>query len=276
MPSSATVSLSDDLAWRNIGVGMSSQLPRQQYGLYGLGGIIVVICVSFGASRMRPVAPITLQSLPATAPPPAPIGDVKAPETPEATEIIVHVAGAVRRPGVVHAKPGARVDDAIRMAGGAKPNADLDRINLALKLVDGSQLKVPVRGQAVHAEPRPRPPAMRGSLPKAVEPFDPGPVDIAYAAPPEQESPYSLNPAPKKEPSPVQSDPPIATTTDVVNLNTATMEELDTLPGVGPATAQKILDFRKERGRFGTVDDLLEVSGIGPKKMEKIRPRVRV
>ncbi|MBV8691536.1 MAG: ComEA family DNA-binding protein, partial [Actinobacteria bacterium] len=61
-----------------------------------------------------------------------------------------------------------------------------------------------------------------------------------------------------------------------VNLNTATLEQLDALPGVGPATAQAILDYRKQHGRFHAVDDLLQVGGIGPSKLEKLRQRVKV
>ena len=129
---------------------------------------------------------------------------MKAVPTP-ARKILVHVVGAVRKPGLYRLADGSRIDDAIRTAGGAKPKADLELINLAAPVADGQQVIVPARGRGGTA----------GS-------------SSALGAPPR----------------------------GPVHLNTATLEELDTLPGVGPVTAQKILDYRNEHGAFKSVDEL--------------------
>ena len=138
--------------------------------------------------------------------------------------LTVHVAGAVRRPGVYRLAAGARVDDAVTRAGGATRRADLGGLNLAAELEDGRQVLVPVRAGAAG-----------GVAPAA---------GAAAAAP-----------------APGQP----------LNLNTATLEQLDTLSGVGPLTAQKILDFREQHGAFTSVDELDAVPGIGPARLEQLR-----
>ena len=144
-----------------------------------------------------------------------------------ASTLVVHVAGAVRRPGLVQLRAGARVSDAVAAAGGPARNAELASVNLARPVVDGEQLVVLARGQgpAVAA-----PPAAGGSA--------------ASGAP--------------------------------IDLNSATLEQLDTLPGVGPVLAQRILDWRSEHGRFGSTDELREVSGIGEATFADIKSLVRV
>jgi competence protein ComEA len=141
---------------------------------------------------------------------------------------LVHVAGAVRRPGVYRMKPGARIDDAVRQAGGPTSRADLSAVNLAAKVEDGRQVLVPER-------------ARRGAVASGAD------AAAAVAAPGQP-----------------------------LNLNTATLEQLDTLAGVGPATAQKILDFREEHGGFGSVDELAQVPGIGEKRLASLKEQVRV
>ncbi len=138
--------------------------------------------------------------------------------------VIVHVAGAVRSPGVYRMRPEARVDDAVGRAGGPTPRADLSQVNLAAKVEDGRQVLVPER-------PRPGAPA-------------------AAAA----ETPPGLP----------------------LNLNTATLEQLDELDGIGPATAQNILDYREANGGFGSVEELGQVPGIGDVRLASLREQVRV
>jgi competence protein ComEA len=149
-------------------------------------------------------------------------------DAPSGGRVLVHVAGAVRRPGVYALRSGARVADAVDRAGGARAKADLSAVNLAAKLEDGRQVLVPrrVAGGVVV-------PAAAGGAPAG---------------------------------APAQP----------VDLNTATLEQLDTLDGVGPATAQKILDYRTEHGGFGSVDELGQVSGIGEKRLAALRDHVRV
>jgi competence protein ComEA len=142
--------------------------------------------------------------------------------------VVVHVAGAVRRPGVYRMRAGDRVDDAVRRAGGATRRADLGGLNLAAKVEDGRQVLVPLRA----------PRQVAGAPPAAA----PGAASAAPAQP--------------------------------VNVNTATLEQLDTLSGIGPATAQKIIDYRAEHGGFATVEELGQVPGIGDVRLASLREEV--
>jgi competence protein ComEA len=159
---------------------------------------------------------------------------VEAPTTTTSTrpsELVVDVVGAVRRPGVVHIRAGARVADAIDAAGGARPDADLVRLNLAAPVADGARVAVPAVGAPAPA-------------------VDPAAVTGAGSSP-----------------GGVSADSP-------VNLNSATAEQLDELPGVGPATADAIVRDREAHGPFTSVDDLARVRGIGPAKLEQLRDLV--
>lgn len=143
--------------------------------------------------------------------------------------IVVHVAGAVARPGVYRLPAGARLAEAIDAAGGPLADADPDAVNLAAKLSDGERIYLPRRGESVP----PLPATGSGD-------------DGAGGRPP------------------------------LLDLNTATADQLEDLPGVGPSTASAILDYRKEHGRFRSVDELLEVRGIGPSKFAALRSKVTV
>jgi competence protein ComEA len=152
--------------------------------------------------------------------------------------VVVHVAGAVAVPGVVQLPAGSRVHQAIAEAGGAMPSADLNRLNLAALLADGQKLYVPLPGESLPAE-------FPGS-------------DAAG------------------------QDPGTGTGTGTgagagkVNLNTASVEDLDALPKVGPVLAQRIVDWRKEHGPFKSVEELDAVDGVGPKMLETLLPLVGV
>jgi competence protein ComEA len=145
--------------------------------------------------------------------------------------LTVHVAGAVRRPGVYRLPAGARVNDALRRAGGPRGRADLAAVNLAATLEDGRQVLVPERVPA-------------GAAPAAAGSAGSGAAGGAPAPP--------------------------------VNLNTATLEQLDTLDGVGPGIAQRILDYREQHGGFSRVEELGEVPGIGAKRLATLTPLVTV
>jgi competence protein ComEA len=182
---------------------------------WGLAALVVVL---LGARELRGGG-----GAPAAAPPaPARVEEAR----PRAA--VVHVAGAVRRPGVYRMRPGARIDDALRRAGGATARADLTQVNLAAEVEDGRQIVVPERPRAG--------------------------------------SPSAAAPGTAAAPAPGQP----------LNVNTATLEQLDALDGIGPGLAQRILDAREERGGFSSVDELAEVPGIGEARMASLREQVRV
>jgi competence protein ComEA len=133
-------------------------------------------------------------------------------------DLVVHVAGAVLRPGVYRLPAGARVTDALQRAGGPAPRALVDAVNLAARLADGQQVVIPESA--------------------------PGGAPVAGTA--------------------AMPDAPIS-------LGTATVEQLDTIEGIGPVTAQDIVDYRDEHGGLASVEQLNQISGIGPATMEALR-----
>lgn len=151
--------------------------------------------------------------------------------------VVVDVAGAVMRPGLVSLAGGGRVADAVAAAGGLRPDADTERLNLASPVTDGARIYVATVGQT--------------SIPVPIGPNGGGAGAGVGAVT------GTTVPAP-------------------VDLNSATAEELDTLPGVGPSTAQAILAYRTAHGSFGSVDDLDQVRGIGPAKLSQLRDLVTV
>jgi competence protein ComEA len=151
--------------------------------------------------------------------PAAPARPLEAVEAAAPAALVVHVVGAVRRPGLYRLREGSRIADAVARAGGATRRADVSLVNLAAPVADGAQVVVPRRTPAAAA----------GSGASAAAPAGP------------------------------------------LHLNTATLEQLDELPGIGPSTAQKILDFREEHGAFTSVDELDAVPGIGPARLEQLR-----
>jgi|ADurb_Cas_03_Slu_FD_contig_71_665649_length_3522_multi_3_in_0_out_0_2 competence protein ComEA len=178
--------------------------------------------------------------------------------------IIVHVAGAVAKPGVYSLEPGARVADALSAAGGALAAAHTDCINLALPVCDGEQVYVPPRqeGSAAGSDGADSPggggqPQPRQSVVPAIPPNR---ADITRSAPDSVRAPVSSN----------------VSCTGLININTASVEELQALPGVGPVLAQRIIDYRSANGPFVAVDDIVGVSGIGQAKLAKITPMATV
>ena len=156
--------------------------------------------------------------------PPAEAAEI---EAAAPARLVVHVVGAVRRPGLYKLVHGARIADAVRRAGGATRRADLSLVNLAAQVADGSQVVVPRRQVVEAGAAEESGGSNAGGVPG-------GPV----------------------------------------HLNTATLEQLDALPGVGPVTAQKILDYREQHGAFSSVDDLDAIPGIGPARLEQLRELV--
>lgn len=157
------------------------------------------------------------------------------PKTP-AGQVTVHVTGAVSHPSVQHLPAGSRVADAVAAAGGASPEADTQALNLARVLNDGEQVRVPRLGE-------PPPPADQQGTGGSQTGNGTGTGGTRDSG----------GPAGK------------------VNVNTADASTLETLPGIGPALAKRIIAYRSEHGPFATVDDLTDVHGIGPAILEGLR-----
>lgn len=157
---------------------------------------------------------------------------------------VVSVVGLVRTPGLVTLAPGARIADALQAAGGAVDGADTIGLNMARPVGDGEQIVVglaPISG---------RPTALGSSVASGPAPTSGTPAPVSGSA----------------KPKPGQA----------LDLNTASVEQLDALPGVGPVTAAAIVAWRQANGKFTSVDQLADVDGIGPARLEKLRALVRV
>jgi competence protein ComEA len=178
----------------------------------GRRGAAALVAVALAAVAVTGFVVWRGRPQPVDVPPPPRV--VATAATPSAALLVVDVAGDVRRPGLVRLPPGSRVADAIAAAGGLRPGATTEGLNLARKLVDGEQVLVGAGGAA---------PVATGASP------------------------------------------------GVVDLNTATLADLDALPGVGPVLAQRILDWRTAHGAFASVDQLREVEGIGARRLETLR-----
>ncbi len=178
---------------------------------------------------------------------------------PGAAPLLVHVDGAVQRPGVVELPPGARVGDAVQAAGGATDEADTRLVNLARPLTDGELVVVPRPGEQVAA------PGAVGAAPGAASPGDGAAGDGAPGA----GTPGAGAPA-------GAAGPGASTSGGLVDVNTADAATLDELPGIGPVLAERIVAWREESGPFAAVDDLTAVSGIGPAVLSDIRDLVTV
>lgn len=155
----------------------------------------------------------------------------------EEAEIIVHITGAVEKEGIVSLKEGDRIADAIKEAGGIKDNADLSTINLAYILEDGQKIYIPTKEEMEEIK-------SNNEL-KNEESIQNGIVSG------------------KEESS-------------KVNINNADINELNTLPGIGSKTAEKIVEYRKEQGRFKGIEDIKNVKGIGEAKYNKIKEMIKI
>lgn len=154
--------------------------------------------------------------------------------------IVVHVAGEVNVPGVYSLAAGSRMVDALNAAGGPTNRADLEVINLATPITDATQIYVPARNQTARPIFRRPQPGVNGGVHAGAT----GQTDSQQSG--------------------------------VININRASAAELEQLPGVGPATAQAIIDYRTSNGPFAAPEDLLEVKGIGPAKFASMRSKVGV
>ncbi|MEM9040291.1 MAG: helix-hairpin-helix domain-containing protein [Actinomycetota bacterium] len=191
--------------------------------------------------RVVPVAasegdPTSSTVVPVSSSSPVPSTTVAGASTATDAPIVVHVAGAVLSPGVHELRVGDRIADAVARAGGPAEGADLDALNLAAPVVDGARIVVPVDGEEAVVE-----------IPPGLDPS--GPTEATTGA--------------------LDGD-----VVGPIDVNRADATELDTLPGVGPATAEAIVMERERNGPFSSIDDLERVPGIGPAKLAALREEV--
>ncbi len=162
--------------------------------------------------------------------------------------IVVDISGAVENPQVVELKGNSRVEDAISAAGGLKGNADITGINRAAFLADGEKIYIPTKGESASSVP-----TISGNSQSQLAGLESGSSGSFFAG-----SSSGLS------------------GTQKVNINQATSEELQTLNGVGPATAEKIMDYRSSNGYFKTIEDIKNIDGIGDKTFEKLKEHITV
>ncbi len=198
--------------------------------------------VGRGQSKVSPAIGASVNAAPPAeiiplepAPEPTPAEAEPASKPSQDSTLVVHVAGAVKNPGVYTLSAGSRVADAIAQAGGARADADTNALNLAETLQDGQQVYV-----ATKTETPTTPPPTHKTASGAVQ-----------------------TPARKQARFPI-------------DLNRASADELEQLPGIGPVLAHRIVEYRQQVGRFESVDELRNVRGIGSKRLEQIRPLVVV
>ncbi|MBL8047148.1 MAG: helix-hairpin-helix domain-containing protein [Chthonomonas sp.] len=152
-------------------------------------------------------------------------------------DMVVQIGGSVRNPGTYKLAPGARMEDAVAQAGGLRKDADQDGVNLAKRVRDGERIYVPSLGE---------------------------------------ETPPAMTYVPDGAATPSYSPPRNSGPTGPISINTANQADLESLPGIGPAMATRILQYRVQIGGFRTIEQLNDVKGIGDKTLAKLRPYLKL
>ena len=158
-------------------------------------------------------------------------------ENIEKNKIIIYITGAIKNEGIYEIEENSRIADSIEIAGGLREDANIEDINLAYVLEDGMKIHIPSINENIN------------------------------------EIQDNTNEYITKE----NGDTKISNNSnEKININTATQTELETLPGIGPSTALKIVDYRKENGKFNTIEDIKKVNGIGENKFAKIKDLIKI
>ena len=163
-------------------------------------------------------------------------------ENDENTKIVVYITGAIKNPGVYELEDEKRIADLIKEAGGVTEEADTNSINMAYKLEDEMKVYIPTKTEET--------------------------VNIEETT---ETHIYTENNNQEKQDINTNS-----IKNQKININTASQTELETLPGIGPSTALKIIEYRKESGKFRNIEDIKNVKGIGTNKYEKIKELIKV
>jgi competence protein ComEA len=218
-----------------LGSELLEEPPKQRFsrthvGVIGVLLVLGLLTAGWLLLRARPVAVASPSQVVTVSAPTSTEGSATPTTSKSVSNIVVHVLGAVRHPGLVRLPDSSRVQDAIDAAGGLTNRADPGELNLAQLLGDGQQVVIGTRTDPA-GEVRDQPGSGRGSG---------------------------------------------AAATGALDLNHASQPQLEELPGVGPVTAQAILAWRQQHGRFSRIEELQEVDGIGPKTYAEIAPHVRV
>lgn len=168
-------------------------------------------------------------------------------------KIVIYIIGEVKQEGVYKLDENSRISDAIEKAGGTKENADLSQINLAYKIEDGMRIYIPKKGELVQDK----------------EKIEDKTQEIVTGKSTDITNTTSVN-------TNLSTNKKSKTDIEKINLNKATQTELETLPGIGPSTAEKIIAYRKENGNFKNIEDIMNVNGIGESKYNKIKDLISV
>jgi competence protein ComEA len=195
-------------------------------------------------------------------------------EPAPASILYVHVAGAVKKPWLYALPPGSRVMQAVKAAGGPAERADLDAVNLAEKVEDGEKIYIPAKSDtsAIRVPPGNRIGRM-GMRPRHDEIAEIVPLPVAPYAPP---LPTAGRHARGGHSGANNANKISSPSEGKININTGSDDQLERLPGVGPAIAARIMAYRQENHGFQKPEDLMNVSGIGEKKYAKIAPFVTI
>jgi len=189
----------------------------------------------------------------------------------ESKDIFIHVIGSVKNPGVVKIPAGSRIENALQASGGAKEDADLEMVNLAYKLEDGQQVYIPAKEKLPKTKTTEKKNA--GTLVNNPAKSSQKPIPGVQTAQTSGAKTVSSSGGGVKADELVKAGDNKGS---LININTAGLTELDSLQGIGPATAQKIIDYRNTSGGFKASEDIMKVKGIGKSKYEQIKNKITI
>lgn len=182
-------------------------------------------------------------------------------------KIIIHIAGAIRKEGIYELKENSRIADAIEVAEGLTENANIQDINLAYVLEDGEKIYIPTKEETKQSKSE----TTEKSIDKTTVYVTKNTGGTEKSASNTEKNTGNTNNSGN-----TKNNNSTTSKNEKININTATQAELETLPGIGPSTALKIINYRKENGKYKTIEDIKKVSGIGDSKYNKIKELIKI